>query len=101
MRSYTPAVSWDRGRNEEQTERRVAQRDPFAALLENAPVMTLLLNEDGHVVPANRLARSFFEIEQDGLPASLVEATVAPSLLDVRDSAGPEAEAYLVHHRRT
>ncbi len=101
MRSYTPAVIWDRGRNEEQPERRGAQRDPFAALLENAPVMTLLLNEDGHVVAANRLARSFFEIEQDGLPASLVEVTLESSLLDVLDSAGTEAEAYLVHHRRT
>jgi len=94
-------VIWDRGRNEEQPERRVAQRDPFAALLENAPVMTLLLNEDGHVVAANRLARGFFEIEQDGLPASLVEVTLESSLLDVLDSAGSEAEAYLVHHRRT
>jgi two-component system phosphate regulon sensor histidine kinase PhoR len=94
-------VIWDRGRNEEQPERRLAQRDPFAALMEHAPVMTLLLNEEGQVVAANNLARTFFEIEQDGLPASLVEVTLESSLLDVLDSTGSEAEAYLVHHRRT
>ncbi|HYT11222.1 MAG TPA: HAMP domain-containing sensor histidine kinase [Candidatus Nitrosopolaris sp.] len=92
---------WDRGRNEEQPERRVAQRDPFAALVEQAPLMTLLLNEERHVVAANLLARTFFEIEQDRLPASLVEVTLEASLLDVLDSTVTEAEAYLVHHRRT
>jgi len=94
-------VIWDRGRNEEQPERRVAQRDPFAALVEQAPLMTLLLNEERHVVAANLLARTFFEIEQDRLPASLVEVTLEASLLDVLDSTVTEAEAYLVHHRRT
>jgi len=79
----------------------VAQRDPFAALVEQAPLMTLLLNEEGHVVAANLLARTFFEIEQDRLPASLVEVTLEASLLDVLDSTVTEAEAYLVHHRRT
>ena len=92
---------WDRSRNEEQPERRIVQRDPFAALVENVPVMTLLLNEDGHVVAANKLARTFFEIEQDRLPASLVEVTLEASLLDVLDSTTTDAEAYLVHHRRT
>jgi len=94
-------VIWDRGRNEEQPERRVAQRDPFGALLESAPVMALLLDAEGHVVAANRLAREFFEIEQDRLPASLVEVTLEASLLEVLDSTTTEAEAYLVHHRRT
>jgi len=79
----------------------VAQRDPFAALVEQAPLMTLLLNEERHVVAANLLARTFFEIEQDRLPASLVEVTLEASLLDVLDSTVTEAEAYLVHHRRT
>ena len=92
---------WNRGRNEEQPERRTAQRDPFAALLESAPVMTLLLNEGGHVVAANLPARELFEIEQDRLPASLVEVTLEASLLDVLDSGAEEAEAHLVHHRRT
>src|SRR5216683_4908334 len=100
-RSYTPAVIWDRGRNEEQPERRIAQRDPFAALLENAPVMVLLLDEEGRVVTANRAARELFEIELDQLPASLVEVTLEASLLDVLSGTENEAEAHLVHHRRT
>ena len=63
--------------------------------------MTLLLNAEGHVVAANLLAREFFEIEQDRLPASLVEVTLEASLLEVVDSGAAEAEAHLVHHRRT
>ena len=91
---------WDRGRNDEQPERRIAQRDPFAALLENAPVMALLLDEEGRVVTANRAARELFEIELDQLPASLVEVTLEASLLDVLSGTENEAEAHLVHHRR-
>ena len=92
---------WDRGRNDDQPERRLAQRDPFGALLENAPVLALLLDTEGRVVAANRPAREFFEIEQDRLPASLVEVTLEASLLEVLDSNATEAEAHLVHHRRT
>ena len=92
---------WDRSRNEEQPERRIAQRDPFAAFLEHAPLIVLLLDEEGRVVTANKIAREFFEIEQDRLPASLVEVTLEASLLEVLGSAANEAEAYLVHHRRT
>ncbi len=90
---------WDRGRNEEQPERRIAQRDPFAALLENAPVMALLLDEEGRVVTANRAARELFEIEPDRLPASLAEVTLEASLLAVLIGTSNEAEAHLVHHR--
>jgi two-component system phosphate regulon sensor histidine kinase PhoR len=100
-RSYTPAVIWDRGRNEGSPEARSTSRDPFGALLENAPVMALLLNAEGHVVAANQAAREFFEIEVDRLPASLVEVTLEASLLEVVGAAAGEAEAYLVHHRRT
>ena len=92
---------WDRGRNEEQPERRVAQRDPFTALLEDAPLMALLLDEEGRVVTANRAARQFFEIELDRLPASLVEVTLEASLLDALSGTENDAEAHLVHHRRT
>jgi len=100
-RSYTPAVIWDRGRNEAQPDRRIAQRDPFGALLENAPLVVLLLDAEGRVVSANHSARVMFEIEEDRLPASLVEVTLEASLLDVLDGGSSEAEAYLVHHRRT
>src|SRR5207302_1633454 len=82
-------------------ERRTVQRDPFAALLEHAPLMVLLLDEGGRVVTANKSAREFFEIEQDRLPASLVEVTLEASLLEVLGSSASESEAHLVHHRRT
>jgi len=94
-------VIWDRSRNEEQPERRIARADPFAALLEDAPLMVLLLDEQGRVVSANKSAREFFEIEQDRLPASLVEVTLEASLVEVLGSSANESEAYLVHHRRT
>jgi two-component system phosphate regulon sensor histidine kinase PhoR len=63
--------------------------------------MALLLNVEGQVVAANQLAREFFEIEVDRLPASLVEVTLESSLVDVLGSTDAEAEAHLVHHRRT
>ena len=91
---------WERGRNEDPPEAR-SPREPFGALLEFAPVMALLLDAEGHVVAANQLAREFFEIEMDRLPASLVEVTLESSLLDVLGSTDTEAEAHLVHHRRT
>jgi two-component system phosphate regulon sensor histidine kinase PhoR len=94
-------VIWDRGRNEEPSEARSAPHDPFGALVERAPVMALLLDADGQVVAANRLARELFEIEQDRLPASLVEVTLESSLLEVIDRTTTECEAHLVHHRRT
>jgi len=94
-------VIWDRGRGEDQPEARSSPREPFGALLEFAPVMALLLDTEGHVVAANQLAREFFEIEMDRLPASLVEVTLESSLLDVLGSLAAEAEAHLVHHRRT
>jgi two-component system phosphate regulon sensor histidine kinase PhoR len=94
-------VIWDRRRGDDQPEGRSTPREPFGALLEFAPVMALLLNAEGHVVTANQLAREFFEIEADRLPASLVEVTLESSLLDVLGSTDAEAEAHLVHHRRT
>src|SRR5256712_5024122 len=63
--------------------------------------MVLLLDEEGRVVTANKSAREFFEIEQDRLPASLVEVTLEASLLEVLGSSASESEAHLVHHRRT
>jgi two-component system, OmpR family, phosphate regulon sensor histidine kinase PhoR len=94
-------VIWDRGRNEEQPEARPGPREPFGALLEFAPVMALLLNAEGQVVAANQLARELFEIDMERLPASLVEVTLESRLLDILGSSAAEAEAHLVHHRRT
>jgi two-component system phosphate regulon sensor histidine kinase PhoR len=74
---------------------------PFAGMVEKAPVMALLLDADRRVAAANEAARNFFEIEIERLPASLVEVTLEARLLDFLGTGEVEAEAQLVHHRRT
>jgi signal transduction histidine kinase len=97
---YTPAVIWDRGRRQDQPEPRPREREPFAALLELAPVMALMLDSENRVVAANHAARVFFGIDPARLPASLVEVTLEASLLEALGAPTGEVEAHLVHHRR-
>jgi two-component system phosphate regulon sensor histidine kinase PhoR len=94
-------VFWDRRRESGPLEPNLPPRDLFAELLEHAPVMALLLDAQNRVVGANEAARSFFEIEQSRLPASLVEVTLESRLFDVVRLGQPQAEAQLVHHRAT
>jgi len=94
-------VFWDRRRESGPLEPNLPPRDLFAELLEHAPVMALLLDAQNRVVGANEAARSFFEIEQSRLPASLVEVTLESRLFDVVRLGQPQAEAHLVHHRAT
>lgn len=82
-------------------EPQLPPRDLFAELLEQAPVMTLMLDADRRVVGANEAARRFFVIEPSRLPVSLVEVTLESRLLEIVDAGEPHAEAQLVHHRRT
>jgi two-component system phosphate regulon sensor histidine kinase PhoR len=100
--TYTPAVIWDRRRRDDEPAPPPAppQRDLFPDLLEHAPVMALMLDADHRVIGANAAARSFFDIDPDRLPASLVEVTLEARLLDIIDATEPELEAHLVHHRR-
>jgi two-component system phosphate regulon sensor histidine kinase PhoR len=82
------------------------QADPpagehFPDLLEGAPVMAILLDDQDRVVAANKSARDFFKMADARLPASLVEVTLESRLVDVVMAGRPEAEARLVHHRRT
>ncbi len=100
-RSYTPAVIWDRRRAIEPLSSPAEVHDLFADLLERAPVAVLLLDESQRVVGANEAARAFFEVEPGRLPASLVEVTLESRLLEIVNSGDVEAEAQLVHHRRT
>jgi two-component system phosphate regulon sensor histidine kinase PhoR len=93
-------VIWDRRRRTEPVQPSPQPRDSFADLLENAPVMALLLGTDRRVVAANRSARDFFDIDPARLPASLVEATLESRLFEIVDSGESQAEAQLVHHRR-
>jgi two-component system phosphate regulon sensor histidine kinase PhoR len=92
-------VIWDR-RLPEPVQPSAGPHDPFADLLENAPVMALLLGSDNRVVAANRAARDFFDIDPSRLPASLVEVTLESRLFEIVDSREIQAEAPLVHHRR-
>jgi two-component system phosphate regulon sensor histidine kinase PhoR len=94
-------VIWDRRRESGPLEPNLPPRDLFAELLEHAPVMALLLDAQNRVVGANEAARSFFEIEQSRLPASLVEVTLESRLFDIVRLGQPQAEAQLVHHRST
>jgi two-component system, OmpR family, phosphate regulon sensor histidine kinase PhoR len=94
-------VIWDRRRESGPLKRDLPPRDLFAELLEQAPVMALLLDIENRVVGANKAARDFFEIEQERLPASLVEVTLESRLFDVVRMDVPQAEAQLVHRRAT
>jgi two-component system, OmpR family, phosphate regulon sensor histidine kinase PhoR len=94
-------VIWDRRRESGPLKPDLPPRDLFAELLEQAPVMALLLDIENRVVGANKAARDFFEIEQERLPASLVEVTLESRLFDVVRMDVPQAEAQLVHRRAT
>src|SRR5579859_1238682 len=74
---------WDRRRPIEPEPPSPPARDPFADLLENAPVMALLIGIDSRVVAANRAAREFFDIDPTRLPASLVEVTLESRLFEI------------------
>ena len=63
--------------------------------------MAMLLDGQNQVVGANQAARQFFAIEQARLPASLVEVTLESRLFEVVVVGQTDAEAQLVHHRRT
>ena len=91
---------WDRWRRTADQERRFPPLDPFEDLIEDAPVVTLLLDRDRRVAAANRAAREYFEIDPDRLPASLVEITLEGKLVDVLRAGHAEGETLLVHRRR-
>jgi two-component system phosphate regulon sensor histidine kinase PhoR len=74
---------------------------PFEDLIEEAPVMALLLDRERQIVAANEAARVYFNIDPARLPASLVEATLEGNLVDVLRAGTPEGETHLVHRRRS
>ena len=92
---------WDRRRPLEPANEPREAHDLFGDLLEAAPVAVLLLDAANRVVAANEAARAFFEIDTSRLPASLVEVTLESRLLEVVNAGEVEAEAHLVHRRRT
>jgi two-component system phosphate regulon sensor histidine kinase PhoR len=94
-------VIWDRRRADDVTRPSPQSGDPFGDVLENAPIMALLLDADSRVLRANRAARTFFAIDASRLPASLVEVTLESRLFEIVTSEETAAEANLVHRRRT
>jgi len=93
-------VIWDRRRRVDDIKPAAPPVNSFAEILEDAPVMALLIHEGRGVVDANDAAREFFDIDPSRLPASLVEVTLEGRLVEVLAAAQPHAEAQLVHHRR-
>ncbi len=92
---------WERWRRSVQGNVAAQPLKPFEDLIEDAPVMALLVDRDQRVVAANQAARRFFDIEPSRLPASLVEVTLEANLINALRAGVPEGEAHLVHHRRT
>lgn len=91
---------WDRRRRVDDVKPTVPPVNSFADVLEGAPVMALLIDAGRGVIDANDAARTFFEIDHERLPASLVEVTLEARLVDVLAAAETDAETHLVHHRR-
>jgi len=93
-------VIWDRRRRFDDVKPAVPPVNSFAEVLEDAPVMALLIGSERGVIDANVAARDFFEIDRARLPASLVEVTLEGRLVDLLAEGQAHAETYLVHHRR-
>jgi two-component system, OmpR family, phosphate regulon sensor histidine kinase PhoR len=92
-------VIWDRRRRVDDVKPAVPAVSSFEEVLEDAPVMALLIHE-GRVIDANDAAREFFDIDPARLPASLVEVTLEGRLVEVLAAGEPHAEAQLTHRRR-
>src|SRR5256884_1947759 len=74
---------------------------PFEDLLEEAPVVALLLDRDRRVLAANLAARRFFRIEPEQLPLGLLDATREGRLLEALRASAPRSELRLTHSQRT
>jgi two-component system, OmpR family, phosphate regulon sensor histidine kinase PhoR len=94
-------VIWDRWRRRARSDVDTQPLKPFEDLIEEAPVMALLLDRNQRIVAANEAARKYFNIDPARLPASVVEATLEGNLVDVLRAGTPEGETHLVHRRRS
>jgi len=92
---------WDRRRAEDGQRPAQPPHDSFGEALERAPIVALLLDAEGRVLRGNQAARDFFDIDPSRLPASLVEVTLESRLFELVSGGESQAEANLVHHRRT
>jgi len=96
-------VIWDRWRERLRTEGEAALPacGPFEDLLEEAPVIALLLDRDRRVLAANLAARQFFRLETEQLPLGLLDATREGRLLEALRAGTPEDELRLTHSQLT
>jgi two-component system phosphate regulon sensor histidine kinase PhoR len=93
-------VIWERWRRSIRSEPGLPALKPFEDLIEEAPVMALLLDRDQKIIAANQAAREYFDINLAALPATLVEATLEGNLTNLLRAGAPEGETQLVHRRR-
>jgi two-component system phosphate regulon sensor histidine kinase PhoR len=90
---------WDRWRERLRAEGEEAPPacGPFEDVLEEAPVIALLLDRDRRVLAANQAARRFFRLEAQQLPLGLLDATREGRLLEALRAGTPEGELRLTH----
>lgn len=69
-------------------------------VIEEAPLIALLVNAAGQVVAANAEARRFFAIASSRLPAGLIEVTRESRLSDLVRVGENDQETVLVHRQR-
>jgi len=93
-------VIWDRWKNSVRTGTQPQPLKPFEDLIEEAPVIAMLIDRDQRVVAANEAARRYFDVDPARLPASLVEVTLEGNLVGALRAGVPEGETQLVHRRR-
>ena len=74
---------------------------PFEDVIEEAPVIALLVDRENRVVAVNQAARRFFTLDPSRLPGSLVEVTLEANIDGLLRAGTPESEVQLIHHRRT
>src|SRR6266545_3809719 len=99
--AYTRPMIWERWRQNVEGSSPLPAMKPFEDLIEEAPVVAMLIDREQRVVAANEAARKYFDIDPTQLPASLVEVTLEGNLVSALRAGVPEGETHLVHHRRT
>ena len=94
---------WDRWRRRlwEEGIRPPDPPRPFEDVLEEAPVIALLIDRDRRVIAANQAARRFFRLEPERLPLGLLEATREGRLAEALRAGRPEVELRLTHCQRS
>jgi two-component system phosphate regulon sensor histidine kinase PhoR len=102
-------VVWDRARaRDRKADARHDQPEPlrtagttFYDVLEEAPVIALLLDQGHRVQAANAAARRFFRLATSDLPLGLLDATREGRLLEALHSGSTQGEVRLTHSQRS